>query len=152
MKIAPVETQRNTAAEIVTWLVGYSFDEASRWVVTIEDEQTRQNAFDRLATDWTTRAPDAAQRWAIGLPAGPDRDYMLNSMLSRLARDGYDIAIRPDIFDSFDSGALRDSAVESVVVNLARQDPDRAEAFISRVVTDRDLRRRAEAALEQYQL
>jgi hypothetical protein len=68
--------------------------------------------------------------------------------LNRLSRDGFDVTIDPDIFESFDSESVRNQQVGRLVAEVAMRDPERAEAYLEDWITDPVLRAQGEQAIE----
>jgi hypothetical protein len=145
---APSELQQSTAASIANGLASDELEGAARWALSLRDEVARGNAVGEVAFDWAYRDPRAAQRWAIGLPPGDVRDQALSSTLNRLSRDGFDVVIEPELLEAFESDELRNQELSRLVLNVARQDPERAAKILEEWVTDPILLQRAEAAIE----
>jgi hypothetical protein len=102
----------------------------------------------QVGSSWATRDPRGAQSWAIGLPRGETRDQALTAVLSRLARNGFDVTIEDRLLEAFDSKPARDQQVTRLVASIAAEDPDRAESMLEKWIDDAPLRQQGERMIE----
>ncbi|MEM9478312.1 MAG: hypothetical protein AAGA58_01480 [Verrucomicrobiota bacterium] len=91
----------------------------------IESDRVRENAYYEIAGSWARNDMEAARDWAEGLPAGSDEHmHAIASIVDTLAdRDPYAAS---EWLQEFESGPVRDRAVQNFVGEIVQQDPESA--------------------------
>jgi hypothetical protein len=118
---------------------------AAQWAEDLSDPRARAAARRGAVSGWATSDVDGAERWALTLPEGDERDATLAVIVQRRAAAGdFDRAM----LDRFSSDVARQTAVAGSLAVIAQRDVEEARSLLDEYIDDPTLRERAEAMIE----
>lgn len=103
-----------------------SVTDPEKWVKRLDElpEDRRINGVQSLARGWAMSDPDAAMKWALSLPEGPQREAAFGPVTSVWAtNDGYEVS---QWIEKQPAGTTRDIATRSLVGALMESQPETA--------------------------
>lgn len=111
---------------------------AARWAESIQDPNSRAQAYRRLAMNWAIMDANAAEQWAVGMQPGGDRDSALESIASVIVT--FDLAQTERVLEAIGDDRFRQQAAVNAGMRLRPQDRNGALRLIDRYVTEPELR------------
>ncbi len=142
--------ERDRGRALVNVIAGWAGQDpaaAAKFLTTLSPDDNRAQMLASVATAWANQDPAAAAQWVEGLD-GRGKDRATSAVARRFVQhDPYAASVW---IDGLPKGTARDSAVEQLVFNETRYDPDSALAWASSV-SDAALRQRLiEIAARSY--
>lgn len=142
------EQQQTAANNVASSWAWRDPDAASKWVMSLKDEATRNNAVSSVASSWGQRDPAGAARWLETMPAGSIRDTAVQSFAMNAAQKDPEGAVAWAL--TIGDQGKREGALHGVVSNWARKDRAAATQWVqsTNTLTD-EAKARMEPMLKQ---